>query len=234
MGKEAIYDERVKAILVGMNEGKSREELAKEFGHSDYRSLDIYMRRRHFRWNPDKQRYEPMATVLGEDWLESGAKGKVKEILSQLDSGLDPRTVAQNTGFRDHRALAEYMKKRGYVWEPDRKTYTPQRGAVPVDHDENKKPEDASIKRLSPSDRLTFEDCEPLLKMLLANQDKLRELLKVDPSETALPRYLIPGRRITKSVVTVVPLDDLVKAYSKQYNVSQKEIYEIAAIVFLK
>jgi hypothetical protein len=63
---------------------------------------------------------------------------------------------------------------------------------------------------------------------------RLRELLKVDPSEPALPRYLIPGRRITKSLVTVAPLDDLVKAYSKQYNVSQKEIYEIALVKFFK
>lgn len=47
------------AILRGLAEGKSRDELAAEFGYKNYKSLDIYMRRKNFIWDRVKQTYVP-------------------------------------------------------------------------------------------------------------------------------------------------------------------------------
>lgn len=44
--QKPIYDERVNEILRGLVEGKTRDELAKELGYKNYKTLDIYMRRK--------------------------------------------------------------------------------------------------------------------------------------------------------------------------------------------
>ncbi|WP_198430812.1 hypothetical protein, partial [Rhodococcus rhodochrous] len=57
--QKPIYDERANAILRGLVEGKTRDELAKELGYKNYKTLDIYMRRKNFKWDRDKQNYVP-------------------------------------------------------------------------------------------------------------------------------------------------------------------------------
>ncbi len=54
--------------------------------------------------------------------------------------------------------------------------------------------------------------------------------------ETALniPRYILTGVNIIKSIDIPNPLDRLVKEYSKDNNVSQKEVIQVALVEFLK
>lgn len=54
-----IYDERVNEILQGLAAGLTRDELAEMFGHTNYKSVDMYMRRKNFTWESTKQTYVP-------------------------------------------------------------------------------------------------------------------------------------------------------------------------------
>ena len=54
-----IHDEKVDLILKGLTEGRTREDLAEELNYKTYKSLDVFMRRRNWRWRSQSQIYEP-------------------------------------------------------------------------------------------------------------------------------------------------------------------------------
>ena len=54
---EVEYNEKVNIVLEGLDNGETREFLTEEFGYSHWKSLDIYMRRRGFRY--DGENYVP-------------------------------------------------------------------------------------------------------------------------------------------------------------------------------
>ena len=56
---EPIYDDKVKNVIRLLTEGVNREEIAKQMGYSNYKSLDMYVRRRNFHWDSDNQNYVP-------------------------------------------------------------------------------------------------------------------------------------------------------------------------------
>lgn len=49
------YDD--KFILKSLLCGKTREDIALELNHKSYRTLDMYMRRRGYVWNSERQIY---------------------------------------------------------------------------------------------------------------------------------------------------------------------------------
>lgn len=48
--KKPIYNDKVNKIIE-MLKFKTRDEVAKEFNYKTYKSLDIYMRRKNFRYD---------------------------------------------------------------------------------------------------------------------------------------------------------------------------------------
>lgn len=74
----------------------------------------------------------------------------------------------------------------------------------------------------------------PLLKMLKENQDKLSNLLKVPCDFGKIPRYLIPGTFICKTVHMVNTLDQMAREFSKEKNISQRDLFEVALIEFFQ
>lgn len=54
-----VYGHRVNATLKGLLEGKTREDLAQAFGLSNWKSLDMYMRRKGFAWEGNEKTYIP-------------------------------------------------------------------------------------------------------------------------------------------------------------------------------
>ena len=49
------YDD--KFVLSKLMEGNTRDDIAKMLGHKNYRSIDMYMRRKGYIWNSEKQLY---------------------------------------------------------------------------------------------------------------------------------------------------------------------------------
>ncbi|GED34940.1 hypothetical protein P9761_24470 [Brevibacillus centrosporus] len=256
LDKKPIYDERVNEILRGLTEGKTRDELAEEFGYANYKSLDMHMRRRNFTWDRDKQTYMPIYNRLEERDLEVSltASSKAATVLSLFQKeGADARTIAKRLGFTDHRELAVYMKGKGYEWSSEAGNYVKMRGQVQEDLGND----NSSLQDFGEEDReagqgqplgattpvpVRFTQLEggklekylPLLEMLERNKDKLIDLLVPTAEDGKVPRYTIPGIFVTKSVHMTNTLDQLVRDYSKEKNISQRDIFTVALLDFFR
>lgn len=141
--QKPIYDERVKQILRGLVEGKTRDQLAEELGHSSYKTLDIYMKRKNFKWDRDKKNYVPAYSRLDRHdiGVSSVSTSKVATIISLFQKeGADAKTIAKRLGFADHRELATYMKMRGYQWSSEKGNYFKMYGEIQEDIDASTAP----------------------------------------------------------------------------------------------
>lgn len=251
--KKPIYDERVKEILQGFAEGKSREELAKEFGHKTYKSLDMYMRRRNFTWDGRKGTYVPLYSRVDREQVELSLvpSTKVARVLALFEKeGADARTVAKQLGFQDHRELATYMKARGYEWSSEKGTYVKMLGEVvqeeelevealestfdggQLEAEQEQGSQTKAARRGGIGGQL--ERFLPLLELLERNKDKLIDAFLPGAGVAKVPRYIVPGIATVKSVHMMNTLRDLVVEYSLEKNISQREIFEVALIEFFR
>ncbi|WP_332310149.1 hypothetical protein [Brevibacillus parabrevis] len=248
-GVEPLYDERAKDILRGLTEGKTRDELAQELGHKNYKTLDIYMRRRNFTWDRQKKTYVPMYTQKKNesyDW-ENDVSSKAMTIISHFQKKQgDSRSIARKLGFSDHREMASYMRAKGYHWSSEAENYVKAYGKV-SGYDE------ACHGRESEHQNTAFEPVHevassgkfseekkivdpylPLLEMLERNKQKLIDLIVPDGGLGKVPRYVVPGIFVTKSVHMTNTLDQMVREYSKEKNISQRDIFTVALIDFFR
>ncbi|USG65360.1 hypothetical protein NDK47_25175 [Brevibacillus ruminantium] len=249
--QKPVYDDRVKNILRGLVEGKTRDDLAKELGHKNYKTLDIYMKRKNFKWDREKKTYIPAHSRLEKQDLEYAemTSSKVATIISLFQKeGADARTIAKRLGFSDHRELATYMKAKGYQWSSEKGNYFRVYGQIneleepstdtadPVyAKDELEEAFAASTpSRMARMDAAQLERFLPLLEMLDRNRDKLVDLIVPGSESGKVPRYAVPGIFVTKSVHMTNTLDSLVREYSKEKNISQRDIFAVALIEFFR
>ncbi|RAP29623.1 hypothetical protein C2W64_03273 [Brevibacillus laterosporus] len=249
--KKPIYDERVNEILRGLVEGKSRDSLAQELGHKNYKTLDIYMRRKNFIWDRDKQTYVPAHNRI-EKWDSSKdlvSSSKISTIISLFQKeGADAKTIAKRLGFNDHRDLATYMKSKGYKWSSDKKNYEKMTGRFPeetlsVSLPATMQTEESSVEAPESSqsalkanriDKGQIEAYLPILELLERNRDRLIDLIVPGSESGKVPRYAVPGIFVTKSVHMTNTLDQMVREYSKEKNISQRDIFAVALIEFFQ
>ncbi len=266
--KEPIYDERVNATIKGLIEGKSREELAEGFGLGSWKSLDIYMRRKGFSWDGDSNTYNPTVAKTEKilDEVASRIPVKAEQILKKFQlhgKDADPRTIARDMGFDDHRQMAEYMERKGLTWDSETGNYKEKFLKTNINEEETHSTEKNSRKdsgeksaigaldssRTSASTvssdhiELHLEECNeinskihqylPLLKLLSENRDRLLELLMPE-AKGYLPKYAVPGVPKTKSIYMSDLLARLVSEFSVAKNLSQREVVEASLIEYLR
>jgi hypothetical protein len=238
------YDD--KYILKNLMEGKTRDMIAAQLSHKSYRTLDMYMRRHGYTWDSSKQIYiKKPDGEIPPSYYDPSATHKVQRILSLFQAGIDPREVAKRVGMKDHRTVANYMKSKGYMWITEKQNYILLKGEqkqqdpdielktnLQTTVEKNTQEENLfDLSQLPSTERL--ERLLPMLEMMDRNKEKLAELLSI--SETGkIPRYVVGGVTITKSICMSHPLAQLVKEFSKEKNISQREIFEVAVIEFLK
>ncbi|WP_077369479.1 hypothetical protein [Anaerosalibacter sp. Marseille-P3206] len=232
------YDEHF--ILRSLAEGKTREEIAKILKHKSFRTLDMFMRRRGYKWDSEKQNYILESQKTNDDY-DSISSSKVQQIIDLFKAKIDPKEIAKRVGMTDHMAIAQYMKDKGYAWSPEEQNYTLIKGEIPQTNTvsiNNNTPENVNIEYetepttyLSKLDRL--EKLIPLLETIDKNKERILDLLVIN-DEGTIPRYVVGGITITKSICMSHRLANLVKEFSIEKNISQKEIFEIAIIEFLK
>ncbi len=204
--------------------GKSREQLAKLYAHKSWKTVDMFMRRKGYSWNGEKQIYEIKAKrPKEEDFTEeqTGSK-RVRQILKSFKEGKDAKRIAKEMGFKNHLILAEYMKDNGYRWSSDNLCYEYIEGST-SDSEVMKKDEYSTTDGY---DQDTF-------RFIMENKNRIMELLEGDSSKE-LPRYNISGYKINKCVQLSHKLDLLLKDFCEDYNVSQREIFEIGLVETLK
>lgn len=238
--KAPVYDQRVQEIIRGLTEGKNREDIAKSFGYSGWRSADMYMRRHGFVW--EKQNYVPATTKVDEllRSADTTAPPKAALVISLLTEGTpDPRAVSRQVGFTDHREMADYMKRKGYVWSSEKGNYVEFAGEVTEEAGEVSEPwmNEAQVTTM-PNVRLSepsdLADYLPLLEMLARNKERLLDLL-MPASETGMvPHFAVPGSVRTKSVYMSDLLASLMGEFCEGRNISQKQAFEGAVIEYLR
>ena len=247
--KQPIYDEKVNYILTALKNGKSREEIADDLNYSSYKSMDMYIRRKNFRWDSNRGTYVPKAGDLEfENKKLTGISFKADLIISLFaDDGNDPKNVARKVGFNDHKDLADFMKRQGYIWSSAERNYIE---SCEIEEDEDKSNNEISKasnndlseeiqkqiqRQVNISQRLA--KFNPVLNFLEENIDTLKEVIENEndevDSEGEIPHFVVPGTTKTKSVYMSDKLAALVMEFSKVKNVSQRKIFEAAVIEYL-
>lgn len=253
---KAVYDDEY--IIKSLFSGKTRDDLAREFNHKNYRTLDMFMRRRGYIWDSYKQNYTLKPRNIKNFEVSSNAF-KVDRILSLFEAGYEPMEIAKKVGMKDHRAMAMYMKKKGYIWSSEKQNYILLKGEQKEDnfiddtdedtceytYDEDFENTDSDsscdfsqYKTSSPQidESLALEKLAhflPTLEIIERNKDKIADILSINNGGT-IPRYVVGGITITKSLCMSHNLSELIKDFSREKNISQREIFEVAIIEFLK
>jgi hypothetical protein len=241
----ATYTKKVKEILSRLDAGETREEIADSYSYSSWKSLDIYMRRKGFRY--DGEGYVPDEPEE-KSVVPENASSKEALIISLFESEKDPRAIAKQTGFSDHRELADFMEKRGYSWSSSEQNYLQEESLARKEDKvtsestgaEEKEPQmqaeeavPARVQQLQqPGELAILGEFLPLLRKLKAKEEKLDLLLA--SGDGKVPKYAVPGKSTTKSVYMSSSLIDLLEEFSGLRNVSQREIVEGALVEYFQ
>jgi hypothetical protein len=134
------------------------------------------------------------------------------------------------------------MKSKGYIWSSEKNNYILKKGIITGEENEPEESnlqEDNEVNNSDPNSTdlinqfQRFSKLIPMLELIEKNSDKIADVLSINTQKT-IPRYIIGGITITKSLCMSYPLSELVKEFSIEKNISQKEIFEVAIIEFLK
>jgi hypothetical protein len=243
--EKPIYDERVNEILQGLAGGLTRDELAEMFGHSNYKTLDMYMRRRNFTWDGTKQTYVPK-TASVQDYKNKVMPSTKASIVIEMmkEPSFVNEEACKKAGFKDHRELAEYMSAKGYLWSPDERNYIKKTGKIetiePESHEakpvREERTERLETKQMQINEEMLikFQNYLPLLEMLDKNKEKLLEMMMPRGLGDSIPRYIVPGRPSGKTIQMSERLQDMAVEYCNQKNIKQRELFEVALIEFFK
>ena len=237
--KEPIYDRQVEHILKRLEEGISKEEIAKELEYSNPISLDNYMRRKNFSWDSRAKNFVPATerySARGRDnLLPLRGVSRIDQIISLFEQGdAEAKDIAIQVGFSSHKEMAKYMTDKGYEWDSHGQTYKKAKSTSEgkaniglegirnfVESNESKDAVDAPKG---------IESILPFLQSIAQmNQETSNQ-----PLNKTLPRYIVKGTLGTKTVHMSGALAHLVVTYSKEHNLSQREIFEIALIEFFQ
>jgi AraC-like DNA-binding protein len=231
--KDPVFDRQVDRILKMLEEGKEKQDIAKALGYTNPNSLDNYMRRRNFSWDSRQQNFVPAAEKYSgkgrDNLLQLRGVSKAALVISLFsEEGANPKDIAEQVGFTSHSEMGTYMKRKGYEWDTIKGNYVKGKSKV----DEPEKPAKAvSLEAGALEDVLTG-----ILKTLGEIKESTKRSGPVDigPVSKVLPRYQIKGGYGTKAIRMATVLDEMVRLYSQEHNVSQKDIMEVALVDFLR
>lgn len=224
-------DLRIKQILDWLAEGLTREEVAERLGYKDFKSLDQFMRRHGHTWDSRRATY----TKDSDKKHKQPITTKALEVIALFEKpNADAKEIARKLHFANHYEMAKYMQARGYVWSSELGNYVSRDGKSPVRGNSDQEAKEAEVngdttKLIDPGDYLH------ILSLLVKNEDKLVRLFEqINGPSSEIPRYVVPGAYTVKSIHMSVHLDQLVKQFSREKNISQKEIFEVAIIQFFQ
>jgi len=158
-------------------------------------------------------------------WDSRSKAALIISLFTQEES--DAKDIARQIGFDTHTELANYMKNKGYHWDSRQGNYI----KIPEDEVQAVQLEE-SPAQISTDTSVTelMENIIPLLRKL----QKPEQIIALADETLCLPRYQLKGMYGTKAVRMANILDVLVRDYSIERNICQREIFEIALIEFFK
>jgi len=219
--------EKIKQLQYLLAAGKTRAEVARELGYKDVTAIYHFASRHKLKWNPKTKNYEAEhldgTPIEAIEPCEELPTGRAAGIIAMFTQGMDARDIAKQFRFKSSMEMAAYMKTRGYVWDDDIGNYVKGGGTALENED----------LKLAQDDKTT--EYIELLNFLSANKSRLVGLInQVELPGEKLPRYILPGVPKVKSINISSTLDGLVQDYSREFNISQKDIFQIALVEFFK
>jgi hypothetical protein len=216
-------------------EGKNRHEAATLLGYQSYMGLHNYMVRHNYIWNNEIGNYfnsDDNTTITKVIRMKESIPGsKISSIISEFQNGLSSREIAKRFNFESTRDMASYMRIKGYFWDINIKNYKKQTDETIDIIMEVNDEEIKNDKEKNPDAKFNYNE---LLEFLDSNIEKLQVMLREDFNKGNIPRYVLCGINVTKSVHMVSTLDQLTRAYSQEKNITQREIFQVALIEFFK
>ena len=229
---EAEYNAKVRKII-DMLKFQTRDEVSGELGYKTYKSLDMYMRRKNFRFDPEANQYVPQnnkANTLERD-PKSYAPTKVVSIITAFEeANPDPRVIAKQEGFKDHQEMAAYMATKGYEWNAYKANYIKTIGKVEDTIEEVA--EQAEPEFTSPP--ADIDEYIPFLRFLYEKRDDIYQLISGTKEDGKLPWYVVPGLVRTKAIYMSDMIAKLAAEFSKEKNVTQRDVMEGALIEYMQ
>jgi hypothetical protein len=239
-------DPRIRFIFEQLAEGKSREEIAQSLGYKDIKGMNQFLRRRHFAWNATLRTYEMSPKYSGAERnpYPRPIPARAAQVIAHFRQvTADPKQIARRLNFTDHREMAQYMRECGFVWSSEQHNYIfDDKDAKIRDHastQERTTEEQGGVVGVEGSGMtqpyVNWEKYIPVLEILYADQDKLVTLLNGTlASSSVVPRYPVTGAYGIKSISMATGLDQLVKDFSREKNIPQRQIFEVALVDFFK
>ena len=232
--KEPINN-KVKKILE-MMKYMNREDAAIELKYKDWRSMDSYMRRKNYRYDSSNKEYVLASTKTEIEGLLNSSKvfapAKIVSIITAFElPNADPKLIAKQSGFKDHADMANYMKEKGYEWNIYRNNY------VEVVGESNKEEKEMPEVFNSYEDGRSHERIEdylPFIRFLYEKRDNVYQQLSGIREDGRIPRYAIPGTVRTKAIYMSDMIGRLTSEFSKEKNITQREIVEGALVEYLQ
>ena len=146
----------------------------------------------------------------------------------------DPRAVARQVGFKDHRELAEYCEQKGYVWSSEEGNYVELAGEITEELINETEPKwEGKVVNLPSaglSEQADLTSYLPLLQILERNKERLLDLLMPASEAGTVPHFAVPGTVRSKSVYMADALSSLVGQFCEGRNITQKQAYEAGMI----
>lgn len=231
--KKPIYNDKVNKIIE-MLKFKTRDEVAKEFNYKTYKSLDMYMRRKNFRYDSKEGQYYPMESRIEKPDPKTYAPTKVASIIAAFEEdGMDPKVIARQEGFKDHREMAEYMKIKGYEWNVYKNNYVKIVGRIDEEADGGPPLIEQINKSEVKGSAEGIEEYIPFLRFLYEKRDDIYQLISGTREDGQIPRYAIPGLVRTKAIYMSDTIAKLAGEFSKEKNITQREVMEAALVEYL-
>lgn len=233
---------KIQYVLDCIEQGKDSQTIAKDLGYKNYKSLDVFMRKEGYAKREKLGGYYPKdgkGIIQQNPGSHNGSvTSKTLEVIEMFEEGkMSPKRIAHELGFETAKEMANYMKSKRFIWDGDRNNYMPEGGEdldSIEDIESNKSIENTEANKVFKGENMEAGDLNKyshLLEYLDNRKDKLIELMETNSVGT-LPRYVVPGISLTKSVHMSNQLDQMVRDFSADNNMSQKDVFEIALIDF--
>ena len=207
-------DPKIQKTLELLESGKTKQEIADHFGHG-WSGVDMYFRRKGFRWDGKTfvPQTEKKASAQEESKHLATKAGQVIRQLNQSEKNI--RQIARRNGFDTVDELGEYMLGQGYRWNNEIENY-----------------EYTEVAKVEKEKTSTMDDHHvELLQFLASNREKLEALLG-ETQDGTLPRYRFRGAKANKTLAFPTSLVTLLSDFSNEFNVTQRDVVEVALAEF--
>ncbi|MDQ0191585.1 hypothetical protein JI721_05230 [Alicyclobacillus cycloheptanicus] len=218
----------VRRVQQYVAEGITMGEVAAREGIA-YASVLQRLRRCGFRYDRYTMDIVPLSQMPGQHIVEGNPLPAravhVVESLRLVNS--DPDEVARRFDFRDVEEMAGYLKLNGMVWSTDLNDYVPTKK---FPHTE--KSTGGTTEMFALIDALASFLIRPsTVKENGRDVMPAKRIHQLDKPAT-IPRYRTGARRLPKTLTMALNLQQLLGKVSRECNMKQSEVFEVAFIDF--